>query len=379
MEDNDKRKFKDIHFVEEDEGPGLAAKVMENRNMLQFLKFFNLSIDMREYVERLKAVKTVTELQHRVMVPVFEQIFAKTTEEISCDNIDQVPIDRAVLYLSNHRDIILDLGTVNMLLFKKGIRFANAGIGDNLLMTAPVTLVFNILKCFVIKRSLVGKEQVLFLRQLSEFIAYTVRKRRQSVWMAQRSGRAKDGKDLTNPAVIKMVAMAGKKDPVEHLISLNLMATSTSYEWDPCDVFKVKELLAQTSGKPYVKEKNEDMTSIHTGICGYKGGTHVTFNRVAPEELEPCRKMTDKERFIYLTRLMDHKILEGYKLWPTNYIAADILSRERRYAEHYTDTQRENFIDRMDKRLRFDPEVMSEARRLFLEGYANPIFSKQAL
>jgi hypothetical protein len=313
------------------------------------------------------------------MVPVFEQIFAKTTEEISCDNIDQVPVDRAVLYLSNHRDIILDLGTVNMLLFKKGIRFANAGIGDNLLMTAPVTLVFNILKCFVIKRSLVGKEQVLFLRQLSEFIAYTVRKRGQSVWLAQRSGRAKDGKDLTNPAVIKMVAMAGKKDPVEHLMSLNLMATSTSYEWDPCDVFKVKELLAQASGKPYVKEKNEDMKSIRTGICGYKGGAHVTFNRVAPEELESCRKMTDKERFTYLTRLMDQKILGGYKLWPTNYIAADILSRERRYAEHYTEREKENFIDRMDKRLRFDPEVVSEARRLFLEGYANPIFSKQAL
>ena len=377
MENIDKIKFKDLHFVEEDEGPALAARVMENRNMLQFLRFFNLSVDMREYVDRLKQVRTVTELQYRIMVPVFEQIFEKTTDSLTCDNIEAVPADKAVVYISNHRDIILDSGAMNMMLFKKGIRFGNAGIGDNLLMTAPVTLVFNIMKCFVVKRTLVGKEQVLFLRQLSEFIAYSVRKRGESVWLAQRSGRAKDGNDRTNPAVLKMIAMAGRKETMAHLESLNIFATAASYEWDPCDVFKVKELLAHSKGVPYVKAKNEDMLSIHTGICGKKGGLHIGFDPVRTEELQPCVSMSEKEQYTYLTALMDRKILGCYKLWPTNYIAADLLNgTEPKYARYYTPGQKAAFLSRMDARLQFDEAVLPEARRLFLEGYANPVFNK---
>jgi hypothetical protein len=377
MEDSDKCKFKDLHFVEEDEGPALAARVMENRNMLQFLKFFDLSVDMREYVEKLKQVRTVTALQHQIMVPVFEQIFQKTTDALTCDNIALLPVENAVVYISNHRDIILDSGAMNMTLFKNGIRFGNAGIGDNLLMTAPVTLVFNIMKCFVVKRSLVGKEQVLFLRQLSEFIAYSVKTRGESIWLAQRSGRAKDGNDKTNPAVIKMMAMAGKKEPVEHLKSLNLIATAASYEWDPCDVFKVKELLAQSRGVPYIKSKNEDMVSIRTGICGRKGGLHIGFEPITPGELDQSKDMSDRERYSYLTDLMDRKILNCYRLWPTNYIAADLLNGgPSRFRDRYTKDQKEKFLTRMDKRLRFDETVLPTARRLFLEGYANPVFNK---
>ena len=377
MEGNDTYSFKDLHFVEEDEGPALVARILENRTMLQFLKFFNLSVDAREYVERLKTVSTVTELQHRIMVPIFQQIFEKTTDGITQTNIDIVPRDRAVLYLSNHRDIILDSGAMNMLLYLSNIRFGNAGIGDNLLMNPPVTLVFNIMKCFVVKRALVGKEQVRFLRQLSNYIAYSVLSRENSIWLAQGSGRAKDGNDRTNPAVLKMISMAGGKDPISHLKSLRITTTSCSYKWDPCDAFKTKEVLATVTGTPYVKQAGEDMISIQTGICGHKGGIHIAFDQFTEDELETLRDLTDRERYAHLAKLADIKIHGQYKLWSTNYIALDLLNGSSEYIDHYTEEEKRAFIDRMESRLDVEKALYPKAKQIFLEGYASPVLNQQ--
>ena len=280
MTGDQENRFGTLRYIEEDEGPLLAERAMENQHMLPFMRLFDLKVNTTNFLKRLKRVRTVTDLQYRILVPIFEQIFDRTTDGIHCTGLSCIPRDRGVLYLSNHRDIILDSASINMLLFKTGIRLANAGIGDNLLLNETVQLVFTMMKCFVVRRSLVGKEQVRFLKQLSEFIAYSIRERETSIWLAQRSGRSKDGYDRTNPAVLKMLAMAGRKDPVFHLRSLGVVATSCSYEWDPCDVFKVKELLAAAAGVPYQKEKDEDMVSIRTGICGYKGGVHVSFNPI---------------------------------------------------------------------------------------------------
>ena len=375
MTDDQENRFGTLRYVEEDEGPLLAERAMENQHMLPFLRLFDLKVNTTNFLKRLKRVRTVTDLQHRILVPIFEQIFDRTTDGIHCSGLSRIPRDRGVLYLSNHRDIILDSASMNMLLFKTGIRLANAGIGDNLLLNETVQLVFTMMKCFVVRRSLVGKEQVRFLKQLSEFIAYSIQERETSIWLAHRSGRSKDGNDKTNPAILKMLAMADRKDPVSHLQSLGVIVTSCSYEWDPCDVFKVKELLAAAAGVPYQKEKDEDMMSIRTGICGYKGGVHVSFHPVEDREWEPCRDMTEKERFDHLTALVDAKIHRGYKLWPSNYIAADLLHESTRFAAHYTDADREAFTTRLRERLTFDADILPEARRLFLLGYANPVLN----
>lgn len=376
MTEHEENRFGALRYIEENEGPRLAEQVMESRHMLPFLRLFDLKVNTTHYLKRLKRIHTVSDLQTQILVPIFEQIFDRTTDGITCSGLSRLPRDRGVIYLSNHRDIILDSATMNMMLYKNGIRLGNAGIGDNLLLNETVRLVFTMMKCFVVRRSLVGKEQVRFLKQLSEFIAYSIHERGTSIWLAHRSGRSKDGNDRTNPAILKMLAMAKRKDPIEHLQSLGVVVTSCSYEWDPCDVFKVKELLAAAEGIPYQKEKSEDMVSIRTGICGRKGGVHVSFRPIEDREWFQCRDMTDKERFEYLTAIVDARIHGGYRLWPSNYVAADLLHENTRYAAHYTEQDRAAFLSRMQKRLTFAPDLMPDARRIFLSGYANPVFNR---
>jgi hypothetical protein len=374
MTRNQHTQFGSLRYVEEHEGPALAEQVLANEHMLPFLRLFDLSLNTVQLIRRLKRIRTVTDLQHQILVPIFEQIFETTTDGISCSNLASLPRERGLTYLSNHRDIILDSAVMNIMLFKNGIRLARAGIGDNLLLNETVRIVFNMMKCFVVKRSLIGKEKVRFLRQLSEFIAYVIDERGSSVWLAQKSGRSKDGNDRTNPAVIKMLAMAGGRDSVSHLKSLGLVATTCSYEWDPCDASKVRELMARHTGVRYLKQPDEDMASIRTGICGSKGRVHVTFSPIEPDKLELCREMRDKARYAYLAELIDSKILGGYKLWPTNYVAADLLTGKGTYANHYTEANREAFIERMEKRLTYDAELLPTAQRLYIAGYANPVF-----
>jgi hypothetical protein len=325
----------------------------------------------------MTSIKTVSELQRDVLEPIFAQIFDNTTDGLSCSNIEAVSRNKGAVFVSNHRDIVLDSAAMNMMLFRNGFQFANAGIGDNLLMNGAVQIIFNMMKCFVIKRSLPIKQQVIFLRDLSEFIDHCVTEKGESIWIAQASGRAKDGDDRTNPAILKMLAMSNRDDAIEQLAELNLHTTVCSYEWDPCDVFKVGELLVKEQGKPYTKKPNEDMISIHAGICEPKGRIHVAFDRLPDDVLFSCRDMNERERFQKLATAVDVLIRKGYRLFPANYIAADLLSKTDEHGGNYNAEDKEYFIERMELRLsRFEDAAAAPARRLFLTIYANPVFNK---
>jgi hypothetical protein len=373
----DKKSFGEVHYIDENDASWIIEGILKEKTILKFIRFFNLRVDTRRYIDIMAKVKTVNELQKNVLVPIFAQIFDNTTDGITCSNIEAVSRDRAAVFVSNHRDIVLDSAAMNMMLFRNGFQFANAGIGDNLLMNGAVQIIFNMMKCFVIKRSLPIKQQVFFLRDLSEYINYCVTEKSESIWIAQASGRAKDGDDRTNPAILKMLAMSNRDDAIEQLIALNLHTTACSYEWDPCDVFKVAELFVKEQGKTYTKKPNEDMISIHAGICEPKGRLHVTFDRLPDDILKACRDLSERERFQKLASAVDDLIRKGYRLFPSNYIAADLLSGTDRYADNYNAEDKEFFMERMDLRLsRFEDAAASPARRLFLTIYANPVINK---
>jgi hypothetical protein len=373
----DKRIFGEVHYIDENDASWIIDSILKEKTILKFIKFFNLRVDASRYIDIMASVKTVSELQRDVLAPIFAQIFDNTTDGLSCSNIEAVTRDKGAVFVSNHRDIVLDSAAMNMMLFRNGFQFANAGIGDNLLMNSAVQIIFNMMKCFVIKRSLPIKQQVVFLRDLSEFIDYCVTEKGESIWIAQASGRAKDGDDCTNPAILKMLAMSNRNDAIEQLSALNLHTTACSYEWDPCDVFKVAELLVKKQGKTYTKKPNEDMISIHAGICEPKGRIHVSFDRLSDDALLACRDMNERERFQKLAVAVDVLIRKGYRLFPSNYIAADLLSGTDEHAGNYSAEDKEYFIDRMELRLsRFEDAAAAPARRLFLTIYANPLFNK---
>ena len=371
-------KFGSLRFADNDEARLIADGILENTDMLRFLKFFDLSVDNRLYVEKLGRIKTVDDFHKQIMVPIFEEIFEKTTDGITAENIDILPNNDSVLFISNHRDIVLDSGAMNLKLHQNGYGFGNPGIGDNLLMNEMIQSIFKMMKCFVIRRDLAGKEQVRFLKKLSGFIKHTITDYGESIWIAQSSGRAKDGNDKTNPALLKMLTMAGQENAVEYLKSLHIHAVSCSFEWDPCDVFKVKELMAKHNGEQYVKDENEDLFSIRAGICGYKGRVHVVFNKVHDEELHKMHEFRSKDRFLYLATLLDKKIMSGYRLWPSNYVAADLTCNTDIYADFYTAEERQMFIQRMVDGLG-NKEKSGQAHNIFSSIYANPVFNNEAL
>jgi hypothetical protein len=373
----DKRIFGEVHYIDDNDAAWIIDSILKEKTILKFIKLFNVRADTRRFLDIMTSIKTVSELQREILVPIFAQIFDNTTDGVSCSNIETVSRDKGAVFVSNHRDIVLDSAAMNMMLFRNGFPFANAGIGDNLLMNDAVQIIFNMMKCFVIKRSLPMKQQMIYLRDLSEFIDYCVTEKGESIWIAQASGRAKDGDDRTNPAILKMLAMSNRNDAIEQLTALNLHTTACSYEWDPCDAFKVAELIAKEQGKPYTKRPNEDMVSIHAGICEPKGRVHITFDRLPDDVLPSCRDLSERERFQKLAAAVDNQICRGYRLFPPNYIAADLLSEKNEHADNYNTEDKEYFIERMKLRLsRFEDSAAEPAKRLFLTIYANPVINR---
>ena len=373
----DKRLFGDVHYIDESDASWIIDGIFKEKTILKFIRFFNLKLDSRKYIDLMYSMKTVSELQKNILVPIFTQIFENTTDGITCSNIEVVSRDRAAAFISNHRDIVLDSAAMNMMLFRNGFRLANAGIGDNLLMNGAAQIIFNMMKCFVIKRSLPAKQQVIFLHDLSEYINYCVTEKGESIWIAQASGRAKDGNDRTNPAIIKMLAMSNRDDAVEQLTALNIHTTACSYEWDPCDVLKVAELLVKEQGRTYIKKPNEDMISIYAGICEPKGRIHVSFDRLPEEILPACRDLREKERMQKIASAVDSLIRKGYRLFASNFIAADLLSGTDAHSSEYSVEDKEYFIERMELRLsRFEDAAASRARELFLTMYANSVINR---
>ena len=178
-----------------------------------------------------------------------------------------------------------------------------------------------------------------------------------------------------------MLAMSGRKDVISQLLSLNLHTTACSYEWDPCDVFKAAELLARQQGGVYTKQPGEDMISIHAGICESKGGVHVTFNRLSTDVIERCRDLCDRELYACLASEIDRVIHQDYRLWPSNYAAADLQTGGDTYADCYTEDQKLYFEERMTQRLakRFESkEDRARAREFFIAMYAKPVRNKEA-
>ena len=369
--------FEDIRCIHDNEMPAIIKGILANKDALRFLKSFDLNIDSRTIIPQLRKLKTVYEFQTQIIAPLFLQVFENTMEAITDSGREKIPMDRAVFFISNHRDIVLESGLINLQLFKGKLRLANAGIGNNLLMNDTMQSFFKLMKCFVIRRDLAGKEQIRYLRRVSEYLRYTILENKESIWLAQNAGRAKDGNDRTNPAILKMITMTAGKDIVEYLQSLYLVPVVCSYEWEPCDIQKAQELMKRKRNTAYVKAQNEDLASIKAGISEPKGRVHVAFSRLRDSELEKCRTLPKKEKFIYIAQQIDQKIIDNYKLWPSNYIAADLFSNSSTYASFYTNQEKQVFVERMEEKISNLKEYKKEIPKLFLSIYANPVFNKK--
>ena len=339
----------------------------------------------------MRGVKSVDEFQSEISGPAFKRVIEMTTSGMSFTNIQSLDRTQAYLFLSNHRDIILDSALLNVSLLEEGYRTTQIAIGDNLLQHRVVEDIVRANKNFIVNRNVSSKEVFLYSMRLSNYIRKTIKDDNNSIWIAQREGRSKDGDDRTATGLLKMFAMIGNGEIEETLKSLQIIPMAVSYEYDPCDMLKTNELMHIKLFGSYEKKKGEDVLSMLTGITGHKGRVNITVGEPLTDRIEEMKAIQNKnEKYRHLTQAIDNEMHRIYKLWPTNYIAYDLLMGTKDYKEHYSNIQKIAFsnyiranVFRLSlnrKKTNLPKEGFSAlAKEIMLQIYANPVINRREI
>lgn len=332
-----------------------------------------------EVRQLLSSYHTTKEFQMGIMYHANEQIIRNTTTGFTCDGVNQLDKDKAYLFLSNHRDIMLDASLLQNVLIDHGMESTQITFGANLMTNPLVVDIGKSNKMFKVERP--GGSIKDFYKSslhLSEYMRHVIVDRKESVWIAQRNGRTKNGDDKTDQGIIKMFCMSKSGDKVAALSELNIVPVSVSYEWESCDILKAVELYESINAK-YVKKPGEDLNSIITGITQPKGRVHFQVCPVLKEsEFAALSHCPNNEYHKQVAQLIDRRIISAYRLWPNNYIAYDMLTGTNTFRMNYTGNDKQMFAEHMKKLERFNCN-RDVLRDIFIKIYANPVRNKLQL
>ena len=372
-------KFDDIRPYDEKEFLAAMERIAASDVFPLLASFVYPTEPLEDVRQRVRAFKTVREFQHDAMVKVNEQVIARSMTAFTVSGLERLSPDKRYLFVSNHRDIMLDASLLQYWLVKNGFETTEITFGENLMRHPVVIDVGRSNKMFKVARP--GGDIKEFYRQslhLSEYIRYTIREKGESVWIAQRNGRTKNGIDRTDQGIIKMFCMSEDKDRVKALAELNIVPVAISYEWESCDVLKALELYESQYTK-YTKKPGEDLNSIMTGIVQWKGRVHMALcEPIRTEELAAMEGLTNNEYHKAVAELIDRRINGAYRLWPNNYVAHDMLYGNGRYRAMYTDEECEAFRHHLAKLDRYAETCdIERLREIFLGIYANPVDVKR--
>ena len=374
-------KFESISPYTDAEAVEALSKVADNPLVSQVSRYFFPDKEPGFLTGLLKNVRSVDEFQILVMSKVVEWVLAHTAHNFSYDGIKHIDPSKKFLAMSNHRDIILDPAITQLVLYRNNIPMTEIAVGDNLLTNPFIEYLIRSNRMIKVVRGISARELYLSSQLLSEYIRLNITTEKSSIWLAQRQGRTKDGADITEQGLLKMLDMSGKEDFLHNFKALNIIPMSISYEIEPCDVLKARELLISRTQK-YVKADGEDLHSIITGIKQQKGNIHLHIGeQLTDEEIAEASLCDKNDRYQLIRHAVDLRVIDGYRLWKTNYIAYDILNPGDKYREHYSSEDVQWFIDYKEHQLdTVEPELDREQLNdIFLHIYANPVVSKEML
>ena len=329
----------------------------------------------------LKRIKTIDEFQVLVMQRFVRWVIEHTAKNFSYDGISNIDPSKRFLALSNHRDIIMDPAITQLVLHTNGIPMTEIAVGDNLITSKEIEYLIRSNRMIKVVRGISARELYLSSQLLSKYIRLNITEQRSSIWLAQRQGRTKNGYDVTEQGLLKMLDMSGTADFQTNFEELNIIPMSISYEYEPCDILKARENVISRKHK-YVKAEGEDLNSIMVGIMQPKGSIHLNIGKPLTSEEIAAAALCDKnDRYQQIRHAVDIRVIEGYKLWKTNYIAYDILNHSYKYSHMYEEADVQKFVAYMKHQLdTVEPELNREdLRKHFLEIYANPVVSKELL
>lgn len=374
-------KYKNIRPYQDEEIRPLLDKLLQDEEMLDSIARFYYPRLTRFFPRAMKEaagkklgqqVSTVHDVKSMqdVIAGYMDKMIHDTTTRLSNSGLEHLQDGRNYLFISNHRDITMDPAFVNYMLYHAGHETLQIAIGDNLLKKPFVTDLMRLNKSFIVHRSLKGRELLQALKLLSEYMHYCVANE-QNVWIAQREGRAKDGIDKTDPALLKMLAMARRDLPLgESLSELHIVPVAISYEYDACDVLKAEELYQIESCGSFTKTDKSDIESIVTGMIGFKGQVHVAFGKELNIETDDPDELAE---------VIDAQILENYQLSDSNFLALEKLKQDGLAPLHLLGDVFEQREISKQNRKKFEKRlkaVDSKLHKHFLFGYANPVINK---
>lgn len=330
----------------------------------------------------LKSVKSIDEFQILVMNKAVEWVLSTTAHNFSYDGIGNLKkINGKFLAMSNHRDIILDPAITQVVLYRNAIPMTEIAVGSNLLTNKYIEYLIRSNRMIKVIRGINARQLYLSSQVLSKYIRECITSGRSSIWIAQREGRAKDGIDTTEQGLLKMLDMSGTADFTTNFEELNIVPLSISYEYEPCDILKARERLISRTQK-YVKGSREDLISIMTGIEQQKGNIHLNIGSpLTHDEIEAASCCNKNDRYQAIRHAVDVRIIEGYKLWKTNYIGYDMVNHTFKYRDKYTPEDVAQFTDYVEHQLDKVEKSLcgADLRDIFLRIYANPVVSLENL
>lgn len=374
--------FDDIRPYHQSEIPAAMQRIAASDGFALIASYVFPDNNIREMRSFVSQIQTIEDFQLKVMKQFNEQVIERSITQFSIDGLQRLSTEVPYLYVSNHRDIVLDSSLLQYELVTHGFQTTEITFGANLMCSPLIIDIGKSNKMFRVERGGTPKEFYRCSMHLSEYIRHVITEKHSSVWIAQRNGRTKDGHDRTDQGIIKMFGMSRTDDKVSSLAQLNIVPVCVSYEWESCDYLKAFELY-MSRGQKYIKRPGEDLTSILTGITQPKGRVHFEVCRpIDPSELMALSHLTQGEFHQQVARLIDNRINSSYKLWPNNYIAHDMLYGQSSYQSLYTAEEKQAFIEHMNtldfmaQKEQYAVTDLDSLHEIFLGIYANPVDNK---
>jgi 1-acyl-sn-glycerol-3-phosphate acyltransferase len=348
-----------------------------NHPMMKALMGFTFpDVDEEVWKNQLRKTHSIRDFQCNFIYQSVQKVLEKSSEGLTTSGFEKLQQNTSYLFISNHRDIILDTSLLNVALFDHGLVMTASAIGDNLVQKSFLKTLSRLNRNFLVQRGLSPRELLESSKLLSEYIGQLLLRENRSVWIAQREGRTKDGNDATHSGVLKMLAMGSDEHQLmQYFKKVKIVPVSISYEYDPTDALKMPQLIAEAKNEIYVKEKNEDFVTLLSGIIGQKKRIHIHIGNILDKELDTIATEHDNnnKQIQALATAIDDSILQHYKLWPTNYIAYDLLHKTKQFEHFYTENEKSLFERRLEMKIdENDPQMLES----FLAMYANPVVNK---
>lgn len=365
-----------------DEAHNAFVRVCDEPELKTVLEFIykDKAEEMRQY---FLSIKTIYEFQKNVIARFVMSVADKTADSLTISGLEKRKDGKKYLYTSNHRDIIMDAAFLDTLMLMHDMDTAQNAIGDNLCAKQWITDMMKLNKNFIVKRSGSTRDIYSASVKLSAYIRRQITEGKDSIWLAEREGRAKDSNDTVQESVLKMLSMSSGKNMKQGFMELNITPVSISYEFDGCDYLKAKEFQQKRDNAEFKKSKADDILSMKTGILGYKGNVHYEVTECINDELDKLVNDDDNRATVIaaVQKLIDQHIHKNYRIYPINYVALDERNGNSQYADHYTTADKEkfdNYIAGQLAKIELENKDEDFLRTKLLEMYSNPLINHLA-